>query len=80
MTPLKRKEYVKMKLSDFPESVISHYNLVKKATPDGFLYVFIKRGMYGLPQSGILAQTLLESCLNAHGYHQSKITTRSVDT
>ena len=30
--------------------------------------------MYGLPQSGILAQTLLETHLNAHGCHQSKIT------
>ena len=51
MTPLKRKEYVKMKLSDFPESVISHYNLGEKATPDGFVYVAIKRVMYGIPQS-----------------------------
>ena len=30
--------------------------------------------MYGLLQSGILAQTLLEKYLNAHGYHQSRIT------
>ena len=74
MTPLKRKEYVKMKLSDFPESVISHYNLGEKATPDGFVYVAIKRGMYGLPQSGILDQALLETRHNAHGYHQSRIT------
>ena len=51
MTPLKRKEYVKMKLSDFPESVISHYNLGEKATPDGFVYFAIKRVMYGIPQS-----------------------------
>ena len=30
--------------------------------------------MNGLPQSGILAQTLLETRLNVHGYHQSKTT------
>ena len=30
--------------------------------------------MYRLPQSGILAQTLLEKRLNAHGYHQSRFT------
>ena len=59
MTPLKRKEYVKMKLSDFPETVIVHYNLCEKAIPDRFFYVAIKRGMCGLPQSGIIAQTLL---------------------
>ena len=63
-----------MKLSDFPESVISHYNLGEKATPYGFFYVAIKRGMYGLPQIRIISQTLLETHLNAHGYHQSKIT------
>ena len=74
MTPLKRKEYLKMKISYFPESVISHYNLGEKATPDGFVYVAIKRGMYGLPQSGILAQTPLETRLNAHGYQYSNIT------
>jgi len=73
-TPLKRKEYVRMKLSDFPENVIKHYNLREMATPDGFVYVAIKRGMYGLPQSGILAQELLEKRLNAHGYRQSKFT------
>ena len=27
MTPRRRKEYVKMKLSDFTESVIAHYSL-----------------------------------------------------
>ena len=69
ITPLKRKEYVKMKLSDFPESIISHYNLGEKATPDGFVHASIKCGMYRLTQSGILAQTLLETRLNAHGCH-----------
>ena len=63
-----------MKLSDFPEAVKSHYNLFSKETPDGFVYVTIKRGMYGLPQIVILSQTLRETRLNAHGYHQSKIT------
>ena len=58
-TPLKRKEYVKTKLSNFPKTVIAHYNLCENATPEGFIYVAIKRGMYGIPQSGILSQTLL---------------------
>ena len=30
--------------------------------------------MYSLPQAGILAQELLETRLNAHGYQQSKFT------
>jgi hypothetical protein len=55
MTPLKCKEYVRMKLTDFLANVIAHYKLNEKATPDGFVYVAIKKGMYGLPQAGILA-------------------------
>ena len=63
-----------MKLLDFPEKVIEHYNLREKANPDGFVYFAIKQGIYGLPQSGILAQTLIEKRRNAHGYHQSRVT------
>ena len=68
MTPLARKEYLRMKLADFSDDVVAHYNLKEKAV-DGFVYVAVKRGMYGLPQSGILAQKLLETRLGEHGYH-----------
>ena len=37
------------------------------------MYVKIQKGMYGLPQAGILAQVLLEKRLNEHGYSQSKV-------
>jgi len=58
-TPLKRNEYIRMKLENFPQNVIDLYNLNSKAV-DGFVYVAVKKGMYGLPQAGILAQELLE--------------------
>ena len=74
MTPLKRFEYVRLKLSDMPDDVIEHYNLKEKATPDGSVYVCVKRGMYGLPQAGILAQELLEERLQKEGYYQSSYT------
>ena len=74
MTPLKRKEYMKMKLDNFPAHIQEYCNLKEKATADGWVYVAIKRGMYGLPQSGLLAQELLEKRLNKHGYHQSRFT------
>ena len=73
-TPLKQKEYLKMKLSDMPENIIKQYNLREKATSDGWIYVAVKKGMYGLPMAGILAQELLETRLNAHGYQQSRFT------
>jgi hypothetical protein len=73
MTPLKRPEYAKIKLSDIPEEIIDEYNLREKATPDGWVYIKVIRGMYGLPQAGSLGHDLLEERLNKEGYFQSQI-------
>ena len=72
-TPLTRHEYVRLKLSDIPEEVIQEYKLQEKANADGSVYIEIRKGMYGLPQVGLLAQQLLEKRLETHGYKQSKI-------
>ena len=71
-TPMKRYEYVKLRLSDIPEEIIAEYKLREsgKITADGFVYVEVRKGMHGLPQAGILAQDLLEERLNDHGYRQ----------
>ena len=53
-TPLKRKEYAGMKLADFHESVVEHYKL-KEIEKDGWVNVEVSKGVYGLPQAGILA-------------------------
>jgi hypothetical protein len=66
-------EYVKIKLSDIPEEIIEEYKLREKATPDGWVYIKVVRGMYGLPQAGSLGHDLLESRLNKEGYFQSQI-------
>jgi hypothetical protein len=71
---MKRKEYMRMKIQDIPEEVIEHYQLRDKVSKDGFVFVEIGKGMYGLPQAGIIAQELLEKRLNARGYHQSQFT------
>ncbi|KAL9178273.1 hypothetical protein ACHAXT_001701 [Thalassiosira profunda] len=72
-TPLKRPEFMRLKLSDIPDEVISQYKLNDLAEPDGSVYIKVIRGMYGLPQAGLLANELLEKRLNQAGYHQSKI-------
>ena len=71
-TPLKRPEYLCMKMSDIPPEIVQEYNLEDIATEDGYVYVEATKGMYGLPQSGLLANKLLEKRLNKHGYFQSK--------
>jgi hypothetical protein len=73
MTPLKRPEYARIRLEDLPEEIITEYKLDEIATPDGWVYILITKGMYGLPQSGAIANELLEKRLNAEGYFQSKI-------
>jgi hypothetical protein len=73
-TPMTRYKYMRLKISDMPDEVIEHYNLREIATPDGFIYCEIQKGMYGLPQAGIIAQELLADRLRNHGYTQSETT------
>ena len=68
---MKRYKYIKFKLNTLPEEIIQEYKLKDIATPDGAVYVKVRKGMYGLPQAGILANELLEKRLNKHGYFQS---------
>ena len=60
-------------MEDIPENVIENYEL-KSKEEDGQVYVEIRKGMYGLPQVGILAQKLLEKRLKKKVYYQSMYT------
>jgi hypothetical protein len=62
-TPMARYKYMQLHIADMPDNVIEHYNLRDKATPNGYIYCKIQKGMYGLPQAGIIAQQLLKECL-----------------
>ncbi len=73
MTPLHCAEFIQIKLSDIPDEVINEYKLRDKTTKNGSIYIRAKRGMYGLPQAGLLATKLLKKGLNKHGYQQSKL-------
>ena len=65
---MERSEYMHLKLSNLPKSVLLQYNIEARATRDGYVHVDIWRGMYGLPQAGIIAQKLLYIFLNKQGY------------
>jgi len=71
---MKRYEYMRLKIADIPDEIIKEYKLDKKVTTDGFIiYMEIQKGMYSLPQAGIIAQELLAERLEKHGYSWSKI-------
>ena len=53
---------MKMQLTLFPADIIEYYKLMDKAL-DGYVYMEIRKGMYGLPQAGILANKLLKERL-----------------
>ena len=74
MTPMKRYKYFRMNIALFPQDIIEEFNLLEKVDHDGNVFCEVRRGMYGLPQAGIIAQELLEERLIVAGYRQSKLT------
>jgi hypothetical protein len=72
-TPFSRFEYMKMLLSRFPEEIVQKYNLNALAV-DGWVYIEIRKGMYGLKQAGILANQLLQTRLALFGSYPARHT------
>jgi hypothetical protein len=72
-SPLPRFEYMKMLLSRFPEEIIQKYNLNALAV-DGWVYIEIRKGMYGLKQAVLLANQLLQTRLAPFGYYPARHT------
>jgi hypothetical protein len=54
-------------LASLPQETIEKYDLNELAQ-DGKVYIEIQKGMYGLPQAGILANELLQRNLAKDGY------------
>ena len=68
-TPMQRYEYMKMPLSVFPQHVRDQYDLETHAK-NGFVFLEIRRAIYGLPQAGVLANKLLRKRLEPAGYYE----------
>ncbi len=64
---------MRIKFTDIPEEITKEYKLHEIVTDNGYIYCKIQKGMYDLPQAGIIAQELLQERLAKVGYHQSKI-------
>ena len=70
---MEMNKYMRLKISNPPESVVQKNNLEEKVTKYGYVNVEIMWGVYGLPQAGIIAQQLIEQQMNKKGYKQSDI-------
>ena len=67
-SPMDSPEFMKIPLKHIPEDIITTYNLRNLVTSDGYVYVKIKKGMYGLKQAAILAYNNLVNNLQEDGY------------
>ena len=59
-TPMPKPEYIRMPLNLIPDEIIQEYDLLSIAS-DGWVYIKIAKGIYGLPQAGKLANDLLKN-------------------
>ena len=64
---MERYEYMKLKIDIIPDEIVLQYKL-KELTSNGWVYLEIRKGMYGLPQAGILANKKLTAHLEKQVY------------
>jgi hypothetical protein len=70
---LDRFEYMKMPINLFPPWIIKQYDLHNEVV-GGYIYLQMRKAIWGLPQAGILANKLLQKRLAPHGYYKCKNT------
>ncbi len=73
MSELDDYEYMRIPLHMLPQQIIELYDLQDKII-DGYVYAEVRRGMYGLPQAGRLANEQLRAFLEPYGYLPCPIT------
>lgn len=71
-TPLERPEFIRIHLKHLPTRFLDEFDL-HCHVHNGSMLFRIEKGMYGLPQAGLLAKRYLDKLLAKHGYHQDKL-------
>ena len=72
-TPMNRYEYMRIPVADILADVMKQYKLADKVH-NGYVLVEIRKGMYGLAQSGYIANVRLQKHLLKYGYNTAKHT------
>ena len=67
---MENPEYIRIQWKHIPEDIKRKYNLYDKKASDGYVYVNIKKGMYGLKQAAILVFNNVVKNLSQSGYSQ----------
>jgi hypothetical protein len=66
-TKMERYKYMRLPISIIPKEIIDQYGLLP-LVHNGYVYIEIRKGMYGLPQAGIIANNKLRKHLATFGY------------
>ena len=66
-TPMGYYQYMKIHRKNIPQEILTQYEL--EFDKDGYVYVEIRKGMYGLKEAGKLAHQQLVQHLDKYGYH-----------
>ena len=69
-TLMAHPDFMKISLKYFPEDIIKKYNLMQLVDSNGYVYIQINKGMYGLKQAAVLAFDQLTTRLHIAGYPQ----------
>ena len=72
-TPMERYEYMRIPVHMIPDNIMELYKL-HDLVHNGYVIVEIRKGMYGLPQAGKLANDRLQKFLEPHGYCPTNVT------
>ena len=67
-TPMDDPEYMRIHSKYFFQDIRAQYDIENKVASDGYIYVRINKGMYGLKQAAVLAYNGLVKNLKPHGY------------
>ena len=71
---LPEPEFMRIPLKINPQEIIDTYDLKALVDDQGWIYMQIKKGMYGLKQAGIITKQYLVKHMAPFGYHPVKHT------
>ena len=66
--PMENYQYMRIPLKEIPNEVLVEYSLLSLADPSGYVFVKIRKGLYGLKESSIISYKRLIRNLQPHGY------------
>lgn len=61
-----------------PQEIIDAYNLNEVVTSNGWVYIEIRKDIYGLRQAGLLANKLIVQRLDKFGYYPCEFTPKAL--